>query len=358
MLAAVYEGIEEIKLKEINEPVPTEDNIIIKVDACGICGSDVRVYFHGSDRVKPPWILGHEVAGTIIHIGKESRKDIYIKKLELKENDKIIVISTLSCGVCKYCRLGYKNLCINRNLTGYPPYQGGYAEFMPVSPLQFRNIFKIPKNMSPILATFVDPLSDIIHGLNLLDIQLGDKVMIVGSGPIGTSAAAIASLRGAFEVFLVEVLKERLSLSKNILKGFDRVNFIDIPKKVENLTNFLKAKTNCGGIDKIVVACSSKEAQEYSLNLAEKRAKILYFGGLPENQYAKLNSNIIHYGEQMILGSYASNYYEQKTALDMINLNIIPTEKIINRISRLDMINENFELIKQGKVTKAVIVTN
>ena len=359
MLAAVFEATKRIDIKVVDFPNSTASNMIIRVDACGVCGSDVRVYFNGSDRVTPPWILGHEVSGTVVHIGKEAKKDIYLENLNLKDGDRIIVISTLSCGTCEYCRSGQENLCIHRSLTGYPPYPGGYAQFMPIFPIQFKNIFKIPEGLSSILATLADPLSDAIHGINLLDIQLGDMVVIIGSGPIGTILAALASLKGAFRVFLTDIVESRLKMSEKILKSFNRIKFLKVPNEVDKQKELLKAKIGKDGAEKIIIASPSEDAQEYSLKLSRKRAKILYFGGLPSaTKFINLESNIIHYGEQMLLGAYASSHDEQKLALEMINLKMIPTGRIINHVFPLNSINESFALMGEGKVMKGVTVPN
>lgn len=359
MRAAVLADIRKMVVKEVDFPESTALNIIIRVAACGLCGSDVRVYFNGSNRVSPPWILGHEVAGTVVHIGDEAKKDIFLENLKIKENDHIIVISTLSCGTCEYCRSGQENLCIHRGLTGYPPYPGGYSQYMPVFPIQFKNIFKIPNGLSPILATLTDPLSDVIHGINILDIHLGDTVVVVGSGPIGTMHAALASLRGASRVFLTDIIENRLKMSKEILEGFKRIDFLKVPREANKQKEFLEAKIGKDGAEKIIVSSPSKTAQEYSLKLAKKRAKIVYFGGLPSvKNFINFESNILHYGEQMVIGSYASSHKEQKLALELINLEMIPANRIINHIFPLESINEGFILLDQGKVMKGVTLPN
>jgi len=359
MLAAIFTEVKKMEITEVNSPEPTDDNIIIKVDACGICGSDVRVYFNGSDRVKPPWILGHEVAGTVVHIGKEAKRDIYIENLNLEINDRIIVISTLSCGTCEYCRTGQENLCIKRDLIGYPPYQGAYAQYMPITKVEFKNIFKIPKDLSPIFATLTDPLSDAIHGINILDVQLGSKVLIIGSGPIGTMLAALSSLKGASEIILTDINESRLELSKEALKNFYRIKYIAVPLDSKKQEDILREILSDDYPDRIIVASPSPDAQEYVLRLSKKRAKIVYFGGLPPSQqFIKFESNILHYGEQQVIGSYASKYEEQKLALKLIYFNMIPANKIINHITPLEKINEAFDLIKEGKVLKVVVLPN
>lgn len=359
MLASIFTEIGHMEVKEVDSPEPTEDNIIIKVDACGICGSDVRVFFNGSDSVKPPWILGHEVAGTVLHIGKRAEEDFYIKNLNLRIKDRIILISTLSCGACEFCRTGRENLCINKGLTGYPPYPGGYAQYMPIVDIQFKNIFKIPDNLSAILATLTDPLSDALHGINILDVNLGNKVLIIGSGPIGTMLAALSHLKGASEIILTDISDERLNLSKNALSKFNRIEYYNVPKSLEEQEKYLRNILGEDLPDRIIVASPSPEAQEYSLRLSKKGAKIVYFGGLPPSvKNIKFESNILHYGEQMILGSYASKYEEQKLALKLIIKNMIPADKIINHISELENINESFNLIRSGKVLKVVITPN
>ena len=144
-------------------------------------------------------------------------------------------------------------------------------------------------------------------------------------------------------------------MSKEILESFARIECLKAPKEADIQVELLKSKIGENGAEKIIVASPSTDAQEYSLRLARKKARIMYFGGLPPSKkFIHFESNIPHYGEQMVQGSYASKYHEQKLALDLIKLGMIPADKIINHITPLPSINEGFALIGEGKVMKVV----
>jgi L-iditol 2-dehydrogenase len=191
-----------------------DDGVLLRVTACGICGTDVRTFYNGDRRIAPPWVLGHEISGELIEIGPAAAGEI--AAMGLDTGDRVHCISTLWCGRCRLCRSGNEHLCGNGGLMGFD-YQGAYAELVAIPAVALKNLFRIPEGLSDAHATFTDPLSDAICGHKDIAIGLDDTVAVIGAGPVGTAHAAIARLEGAGQVLLIETAAARLDLAREIL---------------------------------------------------------------------------------------------------------------------------------------------
>ncbi len=348
MKAAVLEGVERISIEKVPRPECPDDGLLVKLEACGICGTDARTFFNGDDRARPPWILGHEIGGIAIQIGEQARREV-----DVQEGDRVHVISTLSCGRCEYCRMGIENLCIHRGLLGYQPHPGGYAEYMPIPRIALRNVMKVPDDVPLEHATLTDPLSDALNGVERLGVEFGDTTVVIGAGPIGTMQAQIIRTIGAQKVILIDINEQRLEISKSIL-GEDRLVYLI--SEGGDIVEVVLAETGGKGAERVLVACSSNQAQEDALLMAKKRARIVYFGGLPKMKPTiNFASNYLHYGEHEVTGAYASNYKQQHQALKMIRSGNIRADKYITHIISLDEIATGFEYIHSGEALKVVV---
>ncbi len=348
MRAAVFHGIQNIQIEEVPKPDCPPDGLLLKMVDCGICGTDVRTYFNGDDRARPPWILGHEVGGIVAKVGEQAREEI-----DVQEGDRVHVISTLACGRCEYCRMGIENLCVHRGLLGYHPHPGGYAEYMPIHQVALRNVMKVPDDVPLEHATLTDPFSDALNGVERLQVELGDTAVVIGAGPIGTVQAQMIRASGAHKVILIEINQRRLELSRSIL-GDDGMVYVGADEG--DTVGAVLAETDGKGAERVIVACSSNQAQEDALRMAKKRARIVYFGGLPKTKPTiNFASNYLHYGEHEVTGAYASNYKQQHQALAMIRSGAIRADKYITHIIPLEDIAQGFEYIRSGESLKVVV---
>lgn len=347
MRAAVFHGVRQISVEEVPKPECPQDGLLVRVEACGICGTDARTFFNGDDRARPPWILGHEVGAIVVEIGELAHG------ITVEKGDRIHIISTLSCGVCEYCRMGLENLCIDRGLLGYHPHPGGYAEYMPIAGVALKNVMRIPDDVPLEHAAMTDPFSDALNGVERLGVELGDTAVVIGAGPIGTVQAQVIRATGAGKVILSEISVERLELSKNVL-GEDRIVYAGPDRG--DLVDVVMEETDGKGAQRIIVACSSNRAQEDALRIAKKRARIVYFGGLPKTKPTiSFASNYLHYGEQEVTGAYASNYKQQHQALAMIRSGSLSADKYITHVLPLAQIEKGFNYIRSGEALKVVI---
>src|SRR4051794_6810758 len=221
--AAIWQGPGVMTVGEVPDATCPDDGVLLRVTACGICGTDVRSFYNGDRRISAPWVLGHEISGELIEVGPAAA--VEVESLGLSVGDHVHCISTLWCGTCRMCRSGNEHLCVRGELMGFD-YQGAYAELVAVPQIALKNLFRIPDGLSDEHATFADPLSDAICGHKDIRIGLDDQVAVIGAGPVGTAHAAIARLEGAGQVMMLETAASRLDLARDIL-GDDRMRYID-----------------------------------------------------------------------------------------------------------------------------------
>jgi L-iditol 2-dehydrogenase len=350
MRAAIWDGPGEMRVGEVPDATCPEDGVLLRVTACGICGTDVRVFFNGDRRISPPWVLGHEISGELIQIGPEAEAEIALAGI--KPGDHVHCISTLWCGRCRLCRSGNEHLCVKGELMGFD-YQGAYTQLVAIPEIALKNLFLIPEGLSDEEATFADPLSDAICGHKDIAVGLDDTVAVIGAGPVGTAHAAISRLEGAGHVLLLEAAADRLALAREIL-GDERMSYVDV--SATDSIAAVRTATQEVGADVVIVACSNSQAQEQAMEMAAPRGRVLFFGGLPKGTtHIRFPSNILHYGEVQVHGSYASRHRDQVHALDMLAADIGGIRRVVSDVVDLDGTPDAFTRIRAGEVLKIVV---
>ncbi|PIU51355.1 alcohol dehydrogenase [Candidatus Desantisbacteria bacterium CG07_land_8_20_14_0_80_39_15] len=348
MKAAVYLGKESIEVREVEKPEAKNGEVLVKVKSCAICGTDIRTYFHGHHAIKPPHILGHEVAGEIVEIGED------VEGYNIGEM--VHMVTEVGCGKCRFCMSGRHNLCPDLRAMAYY-YPGGFAEYIliPRQAVIQRNLIPIPDNLSFDEATLAEPLSCCINAQEYLNITFGNTVLIVGAGPIGCMHVELARLSGATKIILADISDERLEIGKRFGRvGLDNATlFINSGK--EDLIKKVKEETNGDGADVIITACPSPEMQEQALQMVATRGRISFFGGLPGGKTITIDSNIIHYKEISVFGAFASSAPQYKQALALLASGNIKGEDLITHRFPLGKIKEALEVAKSGKGLKVIV---
>lgn len=178
MKALVFHGPQQVRVEEVPVPTIADNEVLVKVDACSICGTDVRTYKFGHTRIKGRRITGHEFAGVIAKVGSQVQG--------LAEGDEVMVVPGINCGTCEFCRAGLENLCQHRTIIGFD-YDGAFAEYVriPAQAVAMGNVKKLPKNVPFKAGALVEPFTAVYNGQTLLNIKPGDRVAIIGAGPIG-----------------------------------------------------------------------------------------------------------------------------------------------------------------------------
>ena len=350
MRAAIWTGPGSMEVGTAPDAQCPEDGVLLDVLACGVCGTDVRSFYNGDRRIEPPWVLGHEISGAVVEIGP--RADGEMTESGIGIGDPVHCISTLWCGRCRMCRSGAENLCIHGELMGFD-HPGAYADRVAIPNIALKNLFRIPDGLSPAHATFADPLSDVICGHKDINIGLDDVVVVIGAGPVGTAHAALARLQGAGHVMLLEQAARRLELADAILET-DRMTYVDTSQ--EDGTAAVLRATGDFGADVVIVACSNVAAQQEAMQMAAPRGRVLFFGGLPKGTtHIEFPSNVLHYREVQVHGSYASRHRDQVAALDMLAADTGGIRSVVSDVIALEETPAAFPRIRAGEALKVVV---
>jgi len=343
MKAAVLESLNNIVVKEVPKPVMDNNSILVKVKSCAICGSDIRIYHHGNDRVKTPAIIGHEIAGEVVETGKNINK--------FKVGDRIAVGADVPCGECVFCEAGIGNNCQINYAIGYQ-FQGGFAEYLLLNStvINFGPIHKIPGNISYDEAALAEPLGCVINGMELAKVELGNTAVVIGAGSIGCMIIEVLKKMGAVKVIVIELSKDRLENAKKVSGD------VYINGQNEDVIARVLEETEGLGADVIVTSCSSPQAQADAIKMAKNRARISLFGGLPKNNsMISIDANLIHYKELMLTGAHGAMPVHHRKALNLIASGAINAKQFISHTLPLDEIKEGFR-ITEDKLGMRVVI--
>ena len=343
MKAVVYRGIGKMALEEIEKPKVEQGTILIKVKACAICGGDLRTFNFGHASIKPPVVLGHEIAGEITEVAPDITK--------YKVGDRVIVSPAIGCGSCLYCLSGWQNMCYNRKTIAHH-YNGGFEEYMliPANAVKAGNINYIPSEVTYLEASLAEPLACVLNAQEVINVGLGDTVAIIGAGPIGCMHAEVARAKGAGKVFMINRSPGRLEMTKKL--GFDQYicsSETDAVKSVMDLTNGM-------GANVVIVTAGSAEAETMGINMASKMGKVCFFAGLPkDNSTVNLDSNILHYRQITVYGTFSSAPRHNALALEMIRSGKVAVKNILTHVVSLDEIVYGMQLVKTREALRVSV---
>jgi L-iditol 2-dehydrogenase len=320
MFALVYHGPDDLRVEEVPIPQIGPDEILLKVSAASICGTDLRIW-HGSHRKFPPGTLripGHEVTGEIACVGDNIQ--------DLKTGQRVFVAPNMGCGRCRQCISGNNNRCANYAALGVT-LDGAFAEYVrvPAAAVLQGNVMPIADNLSAEMAALIEPLACVLRGQRALAIQPGDVVLVVGAGPIGIMHMLLARLSGAGKVLVSELGEERALQAKRL--GADRI----IQTEKEDIRAVIETESDGQGSDVVIVAAPSHQGQESALNLAAIGGRINFFGGLPKDRPTiNFDSNLVHYKELLVTATTACSTNDCRQAAAIVNSGRIDLSPLIS----------------------------
>lgn len=342
MRTAVFTDIKEIELQECDRPIAKGNKALVKIDATAICTWEQRVYT-GVNKVEFPFIGGHEIAAHIVALGDE------VNKNEWAVGDKVVVGATLQCRNCFHCKTGNSQSCDHFNhsahLEGMPHKgMGGLSEYMLVSP---DCMFKYDK-VTPQEAAIIEPVSCVVHSVELADIQLGDTVLVIGCGIMGLLHVAIASKQGA-SVIVSDVNEERLEVAKSLGAKYT-VN----PAK-EDLTTRVKEIT--GGIKAQVIFDTTPIASvvEDAFNCVANSGKIVLYSSIHPKKKVLFDPGWMHSKSIQLIGTANSNDRDFVRAARMVSEGVIDVKPFVSAVYEADDIKEAFEAAIKGDKFRVVV---
>lgn len=344
MIAAIYKGIGNMVVEDVPTPSIQDGELLVKVKVCAICGGDLRTFHHGHAAIKPPIILGHEFAGEIVAVG--AGVDRYAV------GDRVIVAPGIGCGHCSYCLSGNQHLCYHQLTLGHQ-YHGGFAEFVriPAIAVQAGNVNLIPDSVDYLSATLAEPLACVINGQEAMQIQLGDTVAVIGTGPIGIMHAELARSRGAGKVFLINRSQPRLDRARPL--GYDAY----ISSQKDDAVQRVLELTDGMGANVVIVTAGSEAAMQMGLAMTGKMGKVCFFAGLPKDKpQVTIDANFLHYRQITIYGTFSSAPRHNALAIEMIRSGKLNVDYLLTHAVSLQHINEGLQLVEKQAGMRIVVV--
>ena len=347
MKAAIFEDLNKMVVKEVNEPVCGEREMIIKPESVAICGSDVRIYRYGNNRVFPPTVIGHEVAGTIAEVGN--------KVTSFKVGQRVVLgadVPDMDTGR-NYTLKGQGNLCPENLAIGYQ-LDGAFQQKMKLdeNTVNYGPIVNIPEHVSFDEAALAEPLACAIHGFEMAHMSLGKSICIIGLGPLGCMMVELTRSYGAGKVFAAQRSHKRLEMARKYLSDID-ATFIATDE--EDLVERVMQETNGEGVDVVITAAGTVKAQDDAILIVRKRGVVNLFAGLKNQPKLEIDTNLIHYKECTVLGSHGSNQPDVENAMVLIAKGDIKTKKYISKYFPLRDIVEAFEYHESRNGMKVII---
>lgn len=327
MKALVLHGVRDLQFEEVPQPEVGEGEVLLRVGACGICGTDIHFY-RGEWRVRTPLIPGHEFSGVIEKVGPGVDW--------LEEGLHVVAEPNVTCSRCYYCRMEKRNFyCPNIRAVGVDV-DGAFAEYVKVSAA---NVYSVPSWMSFEEAALVEPIACCVRGLYNVGLEPGDTVAVVGVGPVGLLMVQLAKMWGASRVYAVDLIDRRLSLAKRL--GAD----VTINAVREDPAEAVCSDTECIGVDVAIEAVGSSKAIEMAVKLARRGGRVLIFGVAPENDVLQLRPFELYDKELTVVASYRSPHTFQRAvriaasgrvALCPIISHVLPLEKGVEAFRMVD----------------------
>jgi len=337
MRVAVYHSNRDLRLEERPVPEIGPDEILLRVVASGICGSDVLEWYRIR---KAPLVLGHEVAGTIERVGANVER--------FAVGDRVVVSHHVPCNTCRYCQAGQHTVCETLHTTNFDP--GGFAEFVRVPAINVdRSVFSLPDSISFEAGTFCEPLACVVRGQRIAGVQSGHTVAILGSGISGLLHLMLARARGIERILTTDISDYRLEKAREfgaseVFRGDE-----DVPARVR--------EANDGrGADVVIVCAGALPVLEGALRSVDRGGTVLFFAVPPPGVDLAVPMNDFWRNGVTLLPSYAGAPVDLVEALDLIASGAVPVTRMITHRLPLAEIVEGFRLtVEAGESLKVII---
>lgn len=324
MKAAVYHGKEDIRIEEIPVPEIQDNEVLIKIHYCGVCGTDVHIYHGdgGSFEVNPPLVPGHEFSGIVEKVGA--------KVTHVKPGDHVSGDPNVMCGSCYFCKNKMEQFCTSNIGIGTTA-DGGFAEYVA---MRASHVFKVPDHVDLMAAAMAEPTSCCVHGIDLCGIKQGDTVLVLGGGPIGIIAMQMAKNCGASKVILSEPVAEKRELALKL--GADAV-VNPLETNVEQFLAELTPNVNC-----VIECVGNTRTQMDAIRFAGKCATVMFFGLVGPEDEITVKPDVIFKKELKITSSFI-NPYAYSRAIDILASGKLDVTSIITHVVPLEELPNVFK---------------
>lgn len=337
-----YYAPKDVRIEAMTKiPKLSDGEVLVKIEACAICGTDVKSFVNGNPRIKPPQVMGHELCGTIVETGNGVTN--------YKIGQRVTMATTIGCGECVYCKKGKTNLCRSAEAMGfnYPGAMAPYAK-IPAKAVRQNHLIDVG-DLDPTIASLSEPMSCAMNDISRVPEEELGNVLILGLGPLGMLHAVCVREKGAKNIVCVEFPGKRADMAVEM--GFSTVL---TPAEIDVQ---YKDLTGGEGFDLVIITAPSNEVQSKAPMYARKGGYVSYFASLPVgSEMLDLNSRTIHYNELMLYGTSDSTVKHVRAAVDLLRKNPDGFKPLITHVMPFSDFHRAMDEIKAGNAVKIVLV--
>lgn len=337
MRVAMYYNNKDVRVEEMPTPEIGSGEILVKVMASGICGSDVMEWYRIK---KAPRVLGHEITGEIVEIGEDVKS--------YKKGDRVFVSHHVPCNTCRYCLSGYHTACDTLHKTNYDP--GGFAEYLRIPEINVdRGVYLLPENMSFEEGTFIEPLGCVLRGQRLANIKPGQSILVIGSGISGLLNINLAYALGAGRIIATDINKYRLDAALRF--GADAVIHAseNVSKRVRELNE--KRLADC-----VIICTGAMPAINQALQSVDRGGTILFFAVPEPGINVSIPITDFWRNEIKIMTSYGAGPSDLATAIELIRYKRVNVKDMITHKLSISEAQLGFKMVAEGKESIKVII--
>jgi len=338
MKIGMYYGRDDIRIEEIPVPEIGPGELLVRIEASGICGSDVMHWYRAG---KTPLVLGHEIAGIVAAVGEGVQA--------YQEGDRVSASHHVPCNTCHYCLHGHHTVCDTLRRTNF--YPGGFSEYVRLPAINVdRGIYRLPGGMSFDEATFIEPLACVYRGQRIAGTGIGHSVLVVGSGISGLLHVQLAKVLGASLVVATDINRYRLKAASGL--GADMT--VD---SIEDVPDFFREINEGRGADIVILTTGAEAAINHAVKSVDRGGTVLFFAPAAVGVSFPLPINEIFWRNEITLtSSYAANYHEHAVAMELIDQKKVNITDMITHKLPLDEIQKGFQLVEEACESLKVII--
>jgi L-iditol 2-dehydrogenase len=342
--AVVYRGPGQLTVEDVPVPEPGPGEMLVRVDACGICPTDLKKIEKGL--LPGPRIFGHEIAGTVARLGAGTRG--------VREGQRVVVHHHVPCGDCYYCARGFHAQCAlykrNGTTAGFEPSGGGYAEYVKASDwIVERGTIPVPDDVLPEEAAFVEPVNTCLKAVRKARVSRGESVLVVGQGPIGLLLMQLARWAGG-ELLVSDPLPGRRALASRLGAAVALDSALDVPAEVRRLTGGR-------GADCTLIAATGRAAFAHALDATRPGGRILSFAATSRGETAEVDLGLLTTSEKDILTAYSSSADVQQQAADLVFERTVRVRELVSHRLPMERGLEAFDLaLRPGPATLKIVL--
>jgi len=341
MKALKYYGPGNIRIEEI--PVPQAENgeVLLAVEACGICATDIKTFQRGHPKIRPGSGLGHEISGVIVEAPGSG---------QWRRGARVVVAPYVPCGSCPQCLRGRYSLCPHLFEEVLDP--GGFSEFVRVpGRLVSQGMIALPESSNSTAICFAEPVACCLHAFSSIDVKAGESLFIIGDGVMGLLQAEIGRRIGAHPVIVSGITPERLKVASALAD-------VVIDARHEDAGDAVRRATAGEGAEKVIVSVADAAAAQTALSIVRKGGAINLFAGMPAGSSLPVDMNRIHYDEVLLTGSFGFGPQDFRKAVELISNGKLDVMRLVTASVPLEETLGAMEKLAHQQGLKTIVLCN